>query len=114
MVEKGGCKWYNEYIGAVDLTEDEMSRFETVKKYIDEYDYYGLLAGHAPDDEFDSYSKKFADEITENDTVEDIAAMIANTMDKAFGKKINPNKFLDTASKIKNALSFSARKNRNF
>ncbi len=81
-----------------------MSKFEIIKKYIDEYDYYDLLACHAPNNEFDSYSRKIADDITKNDTVEDIAMLIANTIDKAFGEKINSDKFLDIAKKIKKAL----------
>ena len=48
-----------------------MNRFEIVKKYIDEYDYYDLLACGAPNDEFDSYSRKFANTITEKDSIED-------------------------------------------
>ena len=81
-----------------------MSKYEVIKKYIDEFDYYSLLEGGAPNDEFDSYSRKFAGIITENDTVEDIAMLIAETMDKAFGEEINPEKFLKTAQKIRNAL----------
>lgn len=34
------------------------NRFHIVKKYIDQMDYYGLLAGGAPFDEFDIESKK--------------------------------------------------------
>lgn len=81
-----------------------MSKFEIIKKYIDEYDYYGLLAFGAPNDEFDSYSQKFADTITENYTVEDIAILIAETMDNAFSEQVRPKNFLKTAKKIKNAL----------
>ena len=54
-----------------------MNKFEIIKKYIDEYDYWGLLAGHAPNDEFDSYSKQLSEIITEKDSVEDIASLIA-------------------------------------
>ena len=82
----------------------KMNKFEIIKKYIDEYDYYGLLAGHAPNDEFDSYSQMFADTITEYDSAEDIARLIAETMDKAFAEKINPEKFIDTARNIRKAL----------
>lgn len=82
-----------------------MNTFEVVKKYIDEYDYYDLLACHAPNDEFDSYSRKIAESITENATVEDIAMLIAETMDKAFGEEIEPEKFLETAHKIRKVLS---------
>ena len=81
-----------------------MNKFEIIKKYIDEYDYYGLLASHAPNDEFDSYSKKFADNITEEYSVEDIAKLLAETMDKAFAEEIQPKKFIDTARNIRKAL----------
>ena len=81
-----------------------MNKFAIIKKYIDEYDYYDLLACHAPQDEFDRYSRKFAGEINENDTVEDIALLIAQTMDKAFDEEIKPEKFLETAQKIRHAL----------
>ena len=81
-----------------------MNKFEVIKKYIDEYDYYALLACQAPDDEFDIYSRKFAETITENDTVEDIAMLIAETMDDAFGEEIKPENFLKVAQKIRKAL----------
>ena len=81
-----------------------MNRFRIIKKYIDEYDYYGLLAGHAPDNEFDDYSRQLADTITKDDSVEDIARLIANIMDKAFAEEIEPEKFIDTAEKIRKAL----------
>ncbi len=81
-----------------------MSKFEIIKKCIDEYDYYGLLASGAPNDEFDCYSRKFAEIITENDTVEDIAMLIAETMDKAFNEEVKPKKFLEIARKIRTAL----------
>lgn len=81
-----------------------MSKFEIVKKYIDEYDYYDLLAGHAPNDEFDSYSRKLTESISEKDSIEDIAHMIANNIDKSFGNESEPNKFIETAKKIRNAL----------
>ena len=63
-----------------------------------------MLACGAPNDEFDSYSRKFADVITENDTVEDIAVLIAETMDKAFAEEIRPEKFIGTAKRIRKAL----------
>ncbi len=81
-----------------------MNKFKIIKKYIDEYDYYGLLACHAPNDEFDGYSRKFADVISENDTVEDIARLIAETMDKAFSEEIKPEKFIKTARLIRKEL----------
>ena len=81
-----------------------MDRFEIIKKRIDEYDYYKLLACGAPNDEFDSYSRKFANTITEKDSIEDIARLIAETMDKAFSEEIKPDKFLETAEMIRKEL----------
>ena len=77
-----------------------MTKFEIIKKYIDEFDYYDLLACHAPKDEFDSYSYKLSEEISEKNTIEEIANLIANTLDKAFGNEVNPQKFITTAQKI--------------
>lgn len=81
-----------------------MNRFEIVKKCIDEYDYYDLLACGAPNDEFDSYSRELANTITEKDSVEDIARIIAETMDKAFAEEINPEKYMETARLIRTEL----------
>ena len=82
-----------------------MRKFEVVKKYIDEYDYYGLLKCGAPNDEFDGYSQKITEVITENNTVEDIATLIAGIIDNAFGEEVKPEKFLEISKKIKNALN---------
>lgn len=84
-----------------------MRKYEIIKKYIDKYDYYDLLACNAPKDEFDSYSRILAETIFEKDTIEDIALIIASIMDKAFGEEIRPEKFLETAKEIKNALNYS-------
>lgn len=81
-----------------------MGKFEIIKKNIDDYDYYGLLASGAPNDEFDSYSRELAEQITEDETAEEIAMLIACTMDKAFAAEIKPEKYLATAQKIKCAL----------
>jgi len=81
-----------------------MSKFEIIKRYVDEYDYYGLLSCDAPDDEFDGYSRKLADVITKDHTAEDIALLLAETMDKAFAEEIRPEKFMETARKIRTAL----------
>ena len=81
-----------------------MSEFEVIKKYIDEYDYYGLLKDGAPSDEFDKYSRRLVWIINKTDTVDTIAMKIAELMDSAFGEEINPYKFVDLAQKIKNVL----------
>lgn len=80
-----------------------MTKYQIIKKYIDELNYYGLH-DIAPDDEFDSYSRQLADQIGENDTAEIIAMKIANLMDPSFGNKVQPEKYLNIAKKMKTAL----------
>lgn len=63
-----------------------------------------MLACGAPNDEFDSYSRKFANTITEKDSIEDIARLISETIDKAFAEEIKPEKFLETAKLIRKEL----------
>ncbi len=82
------------------------TKFQVIKKYIDEFDYYSLLAHGAPSDEFDSYTQILTDKITEEYTIEDIAMLMAETMDKAFENEIKPEKYIDTAGKIRDALYF--------
>lgn len=84
--------------------EEKMNKFEIIKKYIDEYDYYALLANGAPSDEFDSYSREFEKHISDKYSVEEIALLIAETMDKAFGEEVNPEHFLETARRIRTDL----------
>ena len=44
-------------------------RFHIVKKYIDQMDYYDLLASGAPSDEFDIESKEISARIRQEHTV---------------------------------------------
>ena len=81
-----------------------MDKFRVIKKYIDEFDYYSLLKHGASDDEFDSYSRELAELIQESDTVEEIADLIADKLDSVFGNEGCPEKFLETARKIKYAM----------
>lgn len=77
-----------------------MDKFSIIKQYIDEYDYYSLLKHGAPDNEFDSYSHELAEEIQENSTIQEIANIIANRLDIAFG-----NDVLKQLKKIKLAMN---------
>lgn len=81
-----------------------MNRFCIIKKYIDEYDYYYLLEYGAPSDEFDSYSRKLVERIDENNTVEEIAEIIADVFYKGFGYETPVERYIDIAQKIKDAL----------
>lgn len=83
-----------------------MEKFEIVKKYIDELDYYGLLAQGSPADEFDRESTIIAYQINKNMTAEDIAFIIADTFFEAFdGEDAEPAWFITTAEKILNELN---------
>ena len=44
------------------------SKIKIVKKYVDEYDYYGLLRDGAPDDEFISEALRMIDRISKDST----------------------------------------------
>ena len=62
------------------------NRFHVVKKYIDQMDYYGLLASGAPSNEFDIESKEISARISDDHSVQDIAEIIASV----FFNEINP------------------------
>lgn len=74
--------------------------FKIVKKYIDDYDYYGLLRDGAPDDEFVSESLRISDRISEDSSIEQIAATIADVFHIAFGNDEEPNHYIPVAQKI--------------
>lgn len=76
------------------------NKYRIVKKYIDEYDYYCLLSEGAPDDEFASESLRISDRISENSTIEQIAATIADVFHLAFGNEEHPEHYLSVAQKI--------------
>ncbi len=83
-------------------------KFEIVKKYIDEYDYYSLLQEGAPDDEFMSEALRISNSISEYSTIEQIAASIANVFHCAFGNEEKPEYYLTTAQKIWSELHHTA------
>ena len=58
------------------------NRFHIVKKYIDQMDYYDLLASGAPSDEFDIESKEISVRIRDDHSVQDIAEIIALVFNK--------------------------------
>ena len=77
-----------------------------VKKEIDEWDAYALLAGGSPDDEFDAESRKIANKLTNDSTMQDIAYIISNIFTASFD---DPENFkaemcLDVAQKIKKSM----------
>ena len=84
---------------------DFMNKYNIIKKHIDSIDYYGLLSGGAPNDEFDNESRTIAGLISTESTVEDIASIIANVFEKSFGNTENAKDYLNIATKIRDELS---------
>ena len=76
------------------------NKYLTVKKYIDEYDYYSLLKQGAPENEFASEAYKISELISEESSVEQISETIAKVMHLAFGNDEIAEKYLDIARKI--------------
>ena len=63
--------------------------FLIVKKYIDRMDYYALLAGGAPNDEFDGESREISTRIHSEQSVQEIATTIAEAFNAAFNEHDN-------------------------
>ena len=80
-------------------------KFLIVKKFIDQMDYYSLLAGGAPFDEFDIESKKISKIIRYDHSVQEIANIIASVFNEQFGEHDNASAFLSVAQQIKNELT---------
>ena len=76
------------------------SKYQIVKTVIDDLDLYGLLAGGAPADEFDSESREIANRITKDITPHQIAGVIANVFNKAFDLHAQDDEFTEPASRI--------------
>ena len=79
--------------------------FPIVKKHIDELDYYGLLAGGAPSDEFDGESKEISAKINVGQSALDIAEIIAEVFNSQFSENEAASTFLSVAEAIKKDLS---------
>ena len=80
------------------------NKFLVVKKYIDQMDYYGLLACGAPSDEFDIETKEISARISDDHSVQDIAVIIASVFNEYFDKHDDATAFLSVAEQIKNEL----------
>ena len=78
--------------------------FLVVKKHIDQMDYYALLAGGAPSDEFDGESRKISTRIHPEQTVQEIAKIIAEVFNTSFDEHDNVAVFLHVAEQIKKEL----------
>ena len=80
------------------------NRFHIVKKYIDQMDYYGLLASGAPSNEFDIESKEISARISDDHSVQDIAEIIASVFNEYFDEHDDATVFLAVAKQIEKEL----------
>ena len=67
---------------------------------------YALLAGGAPNDEFDGESREISARIHAEQSVQEIANTIAEVFNAAFDGHDNPTVFLSIAEQIKKELTF--------
>lgn len=80
------------------------NRFHIVKKYIDQMDYYGLLASGTPSDEFDIESKEISARISDDHSAQDIAEIIASVFNEYFDEHDDATVFLAVAKQIEKEL----------
>lgn len=79
-------------------------KFLVVKKYIDQMDYYALLASGAPSDEFDMESNEISARIRYEYSAQDIAEIIASVFNEYFDEHDDTTVFMPVAEQIKNEL----------
>ena len=80
------------------------NRFHVVKKYIDQMDYYCLLASGAPSYEFDIESKEISARISDDHSAQDIAEIIASVFNEYFNDHNDATMFLAVAKQIEKEL----------
>lgn len=78
--------------------------FRIVKKYIDRMDYYGLLEGGAPKNEFDHESREISRRISDDLSAPEIAEVMAEVFNFCFNEQHSAVDFLPTAERIEKAL----------
>lgn len=79
-------------------------KFLVIKKYIDQMDYYDLLASGAPSDEFDIESKEISSRVRYDHSVQDIAEIIASVFNEYFDEHDDATVFLVVAEQIEKEL----------
>ena len=79
-------------------------KFYIVKKYIDQMDYYDLLASGAPSDEFDIESREISSRVRYEHSVQEIAEIIASVFNEYFDEHDDATAFLSVAEQIKKEL----------
>ncbi len=76
--------------------------FHIIKKYVDQMDYYDLLANGAPSDEFDVESKEICARVRCEHSVREIAEIIASVFNEYFNEHSESTEFFAVAELIKN------------
>ncbi len=71
-----------------------------VKGAIDSIDPCGLLASHAPPDEYDNESAEIAETISDGDSAEKIAEICAEVFSRAFDENISTDRFCEVVEEI--------------
>lgn len=79
-------------------------KFQIVKMYIDQMDHCDLLASGAPSDEFDIESNEICAKIRYNQSVYEIAEIIASVFNEFFDEHNDASVYLTVAEQIKNEL----------
>ena len=83
----------------------EKDKYFVVKKFIDQMDYYALLAGGSPFDEFDLESRMISEMLQYDHSVQEIANIIASVFNEQFGEHDDASVFLSVAERIKSELA---------
>lgn len=78
---------------------------QAVKKQIDAFDAYGLLAGGAPKDEFDGEAEMIASRMKKGMTADIIAEIMAQIMNEQFENIFKAKEFLPYAKEIEKFLN---------
>ena len=79
-------------------------KFWVIKKYIDQMDYYALLASGAPSDEFDIESKEISARVQYDHSAQDIAEIIASVFNADFNEHDDATIFFAVAEQIEKEL----------
>jgi hypothetical protein len=74
--------------------------FLIVEKHINHWDAWGLLAGGAPPDEYDLEIKKIVDALSNIKDQSELATIVKNVFDKAFGEEHKYEECLNVADLI--------------
>ena len=87
-----------------DFAMSKKTLYQIVKQAIDELDFYGLLKQGAPKEEFEDEALLISERLTGNDSIENIASIIADVFNEAFNEHRYASEYTPTAEKISQFL----------